>query len=224
MGQKVKYIAQMASDDFFQNYADGTSFFTLDDFVLRVGNVASEFYRQLWKSMYDEIRQERRDEVVGFEPSVLSEQIVKVKKENGEWVGELEKAAMSLPFDKQSSGFSNVFDAKTGVELERSNINETWQYKYQPFTNRLFYRIDRDKVKIFSKGTCGVQELRILYVPSITIGDEDAELPDGIVQYVITNTVNYMRVFGDKKVLKKSLDGNQNEIIESEINKESVVK
>jgi hypothetical protein len=222
MGQKMAIIGQLCQDDFEQNYANGTSFFVLSDYIIRAGNVAADFYRNQWRVMYDELRQERREEVVGFEPSVLSEQFVKLKKEGIEWIGDLEKPAMSLPYDKQSSGFSNVFDIKSGIELERSNINETWQYQYQPYTNRLFFRIDRNKIKVFTKGAANVQEVRILYVPSISIGDGEAELPDGMVSYVITTTVSQMRQFSQGKIVKTAIDGNQNLVMEGEINKEAV--
>lgn len=221
MGQKIVYIAQLIQDDYEQNYASGVSFFTLQDYVIRAGNVAADFYRNQWKMMYDELRQERRDEVVGFDPSTLSEQFVKLKKEGIEWIGNLEKPAMSLPYDKQNSGFANVFDYKTGKELERSNINETWQYPLMPYTNRLFFRIDRDKIKIFTKTTLGVQEVRILYVPSITIGSVDDELPDGMVNYVVTTTVAQMRAFSDKPV-KMAADSNPNMKFETEFNKQSI--
>lgn len=221
MGQKIAIIAQLCQDDFEQNYANGTSFFTLSDYVIRAGNVAADFYRNQWKAMYDELRQESRDEVVGFDPSVLSEQLVKVKREGGEFIGDLERPAMSLPYDKQSSGFSNIFDVKSGVELERSNVNETWQYQYQPYTNRLFYRIDRNKIKIFTKGAANVQEVRVLYVPSISIGDGEAELPNGMVNYVIMTTVSQMRALADRPI-KMAIDQNPNQKFETEFNSQSI--
>ncbi len=226
MGKLVKYVAQTAQDDFEQNYAAGTSFFTLNDYIVRVGNAAADFYRNGWKQSYDEMRAEGKKEVVAFDPTTLSEQFVKVKKDNetGQWAGALEKQAMSLPFDQQTSGYQNVFDAKTGEELERSNTNETWQYEYQPLNNRKFFRIDRSEIKVFTKWICNLRELRILYVPSITIGDGDEELPDGIVGYCIATTVMYMRANADKKIIKKSLDGNQNEILETEMNPNAVPK
>lgn len=217
----MSYIATLAMDDYYQQFQDGTSFFILDDFIQRCGNVAADFYRQQWKVMYDELRQERRDEVVGFDPSTLSEQVIKLKKQGIEWIGEIEKPAMSLPYDKQNSGYGNVFDAKSGIELERSNVNETWQYQYQPYTNRLFYRIDRNKIKVFTKGAGNVQEVRILYVPSISIGDGDAELPDGMVNYVVMTTVSQMMALAGRPI-KQSLDGNKDYKFETEFNKESV--
>jgi len=221
MGQKIAYIAQVCQDDFEQNYANGTSFFVLSDYIIRAGNVAADYYRQQWKLMYDEIRQERRDEVVGFEPSVLSEQTIKLKKEGTEWIGDIEKPAMSLPYDKNTSGISNVFDGNTGKELERSSINETWQYQYQPYTNRLFYRIDRNKIKIFTKGAANVQEVRVLYVPSITIGDGESELPDGMVNYVVMTTVTQMAALAGRPI-KMSIDQNPNIKFETEFNKEAL--
>lgn len=222
MGQLVKIVAQQAQDDYEQNYASGVSFFTIDDFIQRVGNVAADFYRQGWMQQYQELRQEKRDEVVGFEPSVLNEQFIEIKRENGEFIGQLEKPAMSLPYDNQTSGVQNVFDAKTGTELERSSINQTWQYQYQPYTNRHFYRIEKDKIKVFTKGICSVNKVRVLYVPSITVGDGEAELPDGIVNYVIVTAVSQMRAMNQQRVVKTSLDGNPNLIMEAEINKESI--
>ncbi len=223
MPKQVKYIAQTALDDFYQNFTAPTDFFSLEDMIIRVGNAAGTYYLQAWKQYYDELRAERINaEVVCFDSESLAEQIVKVKSDgSGAWVGVLERQAMSLPFDQQTSGFSNVFDAKTGEELERSNINETWQYKYQPTNNRKFFRIERDKIKIFTKGICNIQEVRVLFVPSIKIGDGDEWIPDGIVGYCIASTVSYMRSLAGRPI-KKSLDLNENESMQSEMNKEQI--
>lgn len=218
MGQQIKFVAQLCQDDFEQNYSNGISFFTLDDYIVRAGNVAADYYRQAWKSMYDELRQEKRDEVVGFDPTVLSEQFVKLERKDNEFVGELSAKAMTLPFDMQTSGYQNIFDVRDGSELERSNLNETWTYKYLPYSCRKFFRIDGNKIKVFTNANGGVKEVRILYVPSIQIGDGDAEIPDGIVEYVITNTVGYMRSMAQGKIVKKTLDQNQNEVFETEAN------
>jgi len=223
MPKQVRYVATTAMDDYYQNFSTPTDYFTLDDFITRVGNVAADYYQKEWKRMYDEMRAERMSEIVGFDPESLSEQFVKVKKEGSEWVGVIERPAMSLPFDMQTSGFQNVFDVKTGKELERSNINETWQYQYQPFNDRLFFRIDRNKIKISTKGNCNIQEVRILFVPSIRIGDGEEELPDGIIGYCIGATVTYMRALSGKPI-KKSLDGSQDFTLETEMNPNAVKK
>lgn len=218
MPKQVKFVAATAMDDYYQNYATPTDFFTLEDFIVRVGNVAGDFYRAEWKKMYDELRVERIQEIVGFDPTSLSEQFTVVEKKGSEWVGTIAKQAMSFPFDMQTSGYQNIFDKKTGKELERSNINETWTYQYQPVNDRFFYRIERNQIKIFTRGNCNIQEVRILYVPSIKIGDGEEWLPDGIVGVVIAATVTAMREMAGRPI-KKSLDGNQNISMETEMNK-----
>lgn len=205
-------------DDYYQNYADNTSYFQLNDFIIRVGNIAADFYRQEWRRQYDEFRQEKRDETVSFDPTVLAEQIIEVKRVNNEFVGELKAKAMTVPFDLQTTGFQYFFDNKNGDELERSNIGETWTYKYLPYSCRKFARIDGNKVKIFTNAIGGIQEVRVLYVPSIQVGDVDAEIPDGMVEYVIANTVGYMRSQAQGKIIKKSLDNNLNMAFETEMN------
>lgn len=222
MPKQVKYIAQTAFDDFIQNYADQTTFWTLEDFITRIGNAAADFYQKGWKQYYDELRSERQNEVVCFDSESLSEQVVKLKRDgSGKWVGDLINMAMSLPFDQQNSGFQNIFDAKTGKELERSNISETWQDEYLPKNNRFFFYIDRDQIKVTTKGDCNIQEVRILYVPSIKIGDGDEWLPDGIVSYCIGVTVQWMKALSGKPI-KKTLDENENFTTETEMNKEQL--
>lgn len=221
MPQKAKYIAERASDDFYQNFSTPTDFFTRDDFLVRVGSVAADYYQKEWKRMYDELRAERITEIVGFDAGFLSEQFVKVKKENNTWIGNIVKQAVSFPYDMQNSGYQLVFDVKTGKEIERSNAHETWQDEYLPFNSKLFFYIDRNQIKITTKGNCNIQEVRILYVPSIKIGDGEEELPDGIIGYCVGATVEYMRQMAGRPV-KKSLDGNQNESVQTEMNKEQL--
>lgn len=220
----MKYIATLAQDDYNQNYADGTSFFLLDDFLLRAGNIAAAYYMQMFQQLKAEMRQEKREEVVAFEPSVLSEQIVTLERKNNEWVGNISSPAMSFPYDEQTSGYQMAIDTVNGEEIERSNINEVWGYKYMPETCRKFFRIEGKTLKVFGNPSASTKSVRLLYVPAIKMGDGDVELPDGMVDAIVTGTVNYMRQVSQGKVVKKSLDGNENEIMESEINKKSVTQ
>lgn len=224
MGQQMKFVATLAQDDFNQNYADNTSFFLLEDFLIRAGNIAAGFYMAMFQQLKAEMRQEKRDEVVAFDPSVLSEQEIALEKKDKEWVGTIDKAAMSFPFDEQTSGYQLAIDLSTGEEIERSNINEVWGYKYMPETCRKFFRIEGDKLKIFASPSSATKKVKLLYVPSIKIGDGDVQLPDGMVDFVITGTVNFMRQTQQGVVIKKSLDNSQDKIMESEINKKSVTQ
>lgn len=224
MGYPMKYIATLAQDDYNQNYADNTSFFLLEDFLIRAGNIAADFYMQMYLQLKAELRQEKRDEVVAFDPSVLVEQIVKLEKKEDDWIGKVDTPVMSFPYDEQSSGFQNVFD-KNGDEIERSNINQTWQYKYMPTTCRKFFRIEGKFLKVFGNPSSATKEVKLLYVPSIKIGDGDVEISDGMVNYVVTSTVDYMvNAKNGNPIIKKTNDLNPNKVMESEINKTTINK
>lgn len=219
----MKLVAQQCMDDYEQNYASGVSFFTIDDYINRVGDVAADIYRQMWDVLRQEFRQEKRQEIPSFDPSTLSEQVIKLEKENGaqRWTGDISSPYMSLPYDEQTSGIQLVFDEKTGKELERSNLNATWEFQYYPFTDRFFFSASKTKINVFTKGNCNIQSLRVLYVPSIGRDSGDAEVPDGIVALVKTGVVNRMRELAGRPI-KKALDGNQNEKFETEFNKKSL--
>lgn len=218
MAVPLSIVSQYAMDLYYQNYKSNSDFFVLSDFIFHCGNTVTDFYLQQYQLQYAEIRQEKKDQVVAFSADFLGEQILKIKKEGGETFAIIEKPVMSFPFDKQNIGIQEIFVTKPSgcVDLERQTINAIWDLKYQPVNNRVFWWVDRDRIKFYTKGIYNVQEVRILYVPAAN--NEDAEVPDGIVKYVIDTTVLTMKQISQGVVVKKSVDGNQNKIIETEVN------
>jgi len=203
-------------DQFFQNFKSASEFFVLDDFIFNCAAALGEFYLQAFEAQRGELRQEKQDEVVAFSHDWLSEGVLKVK--------DLEAAIdfdfMSFPNDKQDSGIQEVFSVKpANVDLERSNLTEIWQYKFLPLTNRIFWRIDRKKIKFFNKGEGNISEVRVLYVPARS---NTMEVPQSLVQYAIDTTVMKMKEKAQAVVVKKSLDGNQNKVLQTEIDPESL--
>lgn len=217
MSQQLVIIAQWAMDDFYQNYRSYQDFFNLQDFIDRAGAVVGAIYKDEFDRLRAELRQERQDEAISFSGDWLSEQVLAVALQDGEMVAELQQKPMSFPFDNQNSGIQDVFAVKPpGVILERSNINEIWQYNYLPSTNRIFWRLDRSKLKFFSKGVCPLKEVRVLYAPTVS---EDMEVPDGIIHAALTQTVLSMKGKAEGVVVKKALDGNDNKTLQTEVNK-----
>ena len=148
----------------------------------------------------------------------MSEQVLEVKIVDGEMTAKLEQPFMSFPYDNQSSGIQQVFPTrrKDGQNLERSNLNEIWQYKFLPITDRIYWYVDCDGIKFFVNSIVPLNKVRVLYVPLV---NKDMRVPSGLIDFVTTNTVGKMRSIAQGKVIKKSLDLNQNEILETEIDK-----
>jgi hypothetical protein len=217
MAQKIAIVAQYAMDQYYQNYRGNTDFFELSDFVFHCGAAIAEAYLQQYEMRRQEMRQEAKEEIVSFSHDWLSEQILKVEKQQRETVAVLKQMPLSFPYDKQDTGIQDVFCLDPpGTDLERSNITEVWQQAYYPFTNRIFWWVDQGKIKFYNKGICNVNQIRVLYVPTIS---DDMLVPDGVIELAVVNTIAKLKQLAQGVVIKKSLDQNDNKTIETEIDR-----
>lgn len=215
MATSLQIVAQYTQDQFYQNYRSNTDFFELKDFVFHCGAAIAGAYKQEYDAHRLELRQDGREEIVSFSHDWLLEQVVPVVRKKQETFAVLTQMPMSFPFDMQDTGIQEVFSqVPFGVDLERSNITEIWQQKHYPGTNRIFWWVDQNKIRFFNKGICNVEMIRVLYVPTIA---DNMQVPDGIVEIAVINTVAKMKEIAKGIVIKKSLDGNDNKILQTEI-------
>lgn len=220
MAQILKNIAQAAMDIYYGDFATDSDFFTIEDFITYCANTTTDLYLQEYRIKYQELRQEKSDEVVGFSHEWLASEMLEFKSEDGELVAKMKKRVMSFPFDTQGVGLQDVVAiTPKGVSMERSNPTEFWQYKYLPTSNRVFWRLDGDTVRLYKNGSCTISKAKVYFVPTM---DKDTEVPDAIANYVITTTVMNMKQIQAGVVIDKSADGNQNKILQTEINKSSL--
>lgn len=215
MAQSLPIVAQYAQDQYYQNYRSNTDFFELKDFIFHCGATIADTYRQGFDIKYQEIRQDKQDEVVSFSHDWLSEQFLPVVRKKNEIYAVLGEMPMSFPFDQQDSGIQEVFSQEPfGTTLERSNITEIWQQKYYPATSHVFWWVDQNKIRFYNKGICNVERIRVLYVPTISA---NMQVPDGVIEIAVINTVVKMKEIAKGIVIKKSLDQNDNKILQTEI-------
>ena len=222
MSLPLKLVAQQAMDNYYQQFKnDNTDFFSLEDFIQYCGNSVAAIYNTFYLEQYKEIRGDKKDEVVTFDIGWLDEMMLDVKETDGRLFSKFSKSIFTFPFDRSNTGLQNVFivNPNDRCECERSNINNIWQLEYIPQTNKIFFYVDKGGLGFVNKGMCNVKKVRVLYVPSVYA---DMNVPDGIIEMVVQKTVLSMRQMADKHIVKKSLDGNDNQIIESEINKLSL--
>lgn len=223
MPATLKYIGQTAMDNFFQDYRPNGGFFTLDDFVLRAATTIAEFYQKNYDAQYQMNRQEKSDEVISFSSDILSEQDLTIEKKDGEIFATLVAPIMAFIHDKQSTGAQELIPiSPNDVQLERSNITETWQYRLIPYTNRIFWRLQGDKIKFFKNGRCNINAVKLLYIPAVMDKDGnlqyDALIADGVADMAINITVLKMKQVKDGIVVKELNDGQGNKILQNEAN------
>lgn len=219
MPRLLKYIAQSCSDAWYQDYKSDFQFFTLDDFINNCGNTIAGIYQRFYDQQYAMLRQERKDEVVTFDVGMLSEQILKVTNVNGILSADILQPIMTFMSDQSSTGIQLVYDDKNRQQIERTTFSEAWQLEYAPKVNKIFFYPQVNKLSFINKGDCTIQEVRVLYVPAMF---DEAVVADTVADEAIQKTILEMKQLADKNVVKKSLDNNENAILQSEIDKEQV--
>lgn len=221
MGQPINIVAQTCMDWFYQNYKQSSDYFTLEDFITYCANTVANIYQQDFDRQRAEIRQEKKDGLVSFDPSWLNEQILKVDYKDGEWVAKLDQPIASFLTDSQTAGLQFVLVTKPGpeTELERLPLGERWQLALAPFVNKIFFTPYKDRIVFTKKGNCNVNYVRVFFVPAI---GPTMEVPDGIVDMVVTNTAVKMKQIKDGTIVKKTQDGQQNTTLQTEMNLEAL--
>lgn len=224
MAQRLDVVAQYAMDIFYTNYREDSGFFTIDDFIFHCAKEAADYLRQEFQQKYQELRQDKEDEVIDFSDDWLSNDVLKVERDGGALFATLKNEIFSLPFDSQNSGIQDLYITKpigSCVQLERTTSGAAWRLRYLPVVNdRMFWYLQNaNQIIFYNPGNNNIQEVNIEYVP--TMGKMSL-IPDAITDFVITNAIMKMNQLMQGKVVKKTLDNNQNKIIQSEINKEAV--
>lgn len=232
MPQQLRYVAQLAMDNYYQQYKGEDDYWDLEDFVSMCGNTVSGLYSTFYQQEYAMLRQERKDEVISFDAGWLLEQEAEVQKAGDRLFAVLEKPVMTFPYDQSSSGIQTIFitEPSSFDELERTNLGALWQLKYLPKTNRIFFYSDVEKTSCVSisklgfinKGNCNIKKIRILYIPSMS--DEFANVADGIIADVVLKTVLAMKQMAANTVVDQTADQNSNKILQTELDKKTLIK
>jgi hypothetical protein len=221
MGKKLALVAQYAMDAYYQQYKSDNDFFDLEDFVFHTGAAVSSIYSTFYKNEHDVIAAEKRDDVPVFDVSWLEEAVLEVQDSGGEAYAKIDFGIMSFPYDTVTAGIQSLFiiEPVNRYETERIGISAVWQLKYLPVNNRIYFYGDKDRIVLYNKGNCVIKKIRLLYVPTVS---EDMSIPDGIIDMVITKTVASMKGMAKDVVVKKDLDGNENKILQTEMDKSAI--
>lgn len=220
MAEQLPIVAQRCMDLYYTSYKSSSQFFDLDDFVFYAGATIADIYQQEAKQQYAELRALKMESVVSFPADWLLEQRLKISRKDNETYAELTEAAMSFSWDNQVIGIQDILPVKPiDAIFERTTQDAAWQNRHLPFTNRIFWYVKRNRIIFQNKGGCNINEVSALYIPAI---NNSMLVPEAIVDMAITQTVMKMKQEAQGAVVKKSTDGNQNMVMEGEINKMSL--
>jgi hypothetical protein len=214
----IDIAAQHSMDLYLKNYRTPSEFFDIDDFRVHVGGIVGNLYMEGYKKDYAELRQERKDEVVSFDPAILNDEVLEVERKDGEMFSKLKRGVMSFPFDEQGVGLQDVrpIQPLNGVKMERTSSAAIWQLEYVPNCNIIFFYLERDKVRYVNKSSVNLQQVKILYVPSIH--DPAFLVPDSIFSFVVTTAAATIKEIVKGTIVKSAIDNNSNAILQTEMN------
>ncbi len=215
MATPLPIVAQYCMDDYYSNYKQDSQFFELSDFIFAAGATLGDYYKNEFLAKYNEIRQEKSEEIVTFSPDILIDKVVDVK----DGIAKFGESYMSFLYDRNSVGIQIIQVVKPEgdcVDLERSNLAQLWQLKLLPATNTIFWIVERGNIRFYNKGEFNVQKVRVFYVPGI---GENTLVPDSLVDWVVSNTVVKKKQINQGNVVKKAINENPNMVLESEIDK-----
>lgn len=220
MAEQLPIVAQRTMDQFFQSYKSSSQFFDIDDFIFYTGATIADIYRQEAQTKYTELRSLRQEEVVSFPADWLLEQRLKIARKDNETYAELIEPVMSFSWDNQVIGVQDILPVKpVDAIFERTTQDAAWQNRHVPFTSRIFWYAKGKRILFQNKGGCNINEVSVLYIPAI---NNSMLVPETIAKMAIDQTVATMKQLGQGTVVKKSTDGNQNMVMEGEINKNSL--
>lgn len=216
MAVPIAIAAQRSMDLFYTNYKTNSDFFELDDFISHCAGVLGAVYQDGYQKMRAEMRQEKKDEIISFDADILVEQLLDVVEKEGELYSILKNPVMAFPYDEQSVGIQNIFDGLgRQIRFERTTLSAAqFQLEYVPVGNIIWYYKVKDRLKFVNKTPYRLGSIKVWTVPSVT--DPELMVPDGVYEYVITTAAMTIKEGGKGAVVKKSLDGNQNKLIQTE--------
>lgn len=229
MAIPLKIIGQYTMDAYYKDFKGNTGFFELSDFIFRAASTIASLYQKMYDAKYLELRQEKiaKDELVGVDSDLLSVQELEIENSaDGRSEAKLKYPVMSFFSDKSGVGYQFVLPVGVRVNLERSSMDEIWQYNYLPTTDRIFWRPQNGKLVFYKNGVCNIKAVELYYIPSVMDCDGevfgDAMIADGLVDAAVNQTVAMMRQIEQGMVIKAGLDGNENKVLQTELNPNAI--
>lgn len=212
----IRTLADHTMNIYYADFAAGSSFFDIDDFISYTGMAYADLLGQEYQIMYNQMRQDGEANIVEFSHDWLKQEVLKRQKGDEGFFIELSQGVMSFPYDRKDVGIQNIFPTKQGFknELIRSSISEIWQDIYLPISNKIFWALLENKIYLSSVTYEPPTELRVVYVPSVS---EDLDIPASRQKMVMDNTIKMMRESQRGVLVKETNDGNLNKAPQTEL-------
>lgn len=215
-------IASRAQDLYYQDYPDRKAFFNIKTFRYH----AATKYSALLNAMFQAMRKDNKIET-GFSnveinaqwliTQKVSDDGLKYDEEQKRFYVQADQNVFSFDFDSWGNGLNGVRPyGSNKCNLKKISNQEIRFDDIIPVTSDIYYYLEgKNKVYFLKKPTL---PLSLYYIPEVVGANDNCVLSDNIAAEVITETLKLM--FGAKtgNVIQEADDGNQNSIIQQQVN------
>lgn len=214
----IKTVAGHTMDLYFGDFAEAAEFFDIDDFVFYTGAAYADLLGQEYRIEYAKMAAEGEGNLVSFSHDWLQTFEAKRDKDDDGYFIKLPQPVMSFPFDKRDLGIQNIFAANKLMAKEyiRSSIGTIWQDQFLPASTNIYWALLRDKIYLYTNIGEPPMLSKLVYIPGIS---DDLDIPDTRVQMVMTDTLKMMRDAEQGNLVKETADGNLNETLVSDVDR-----
>ena len=192
-----------------------TDYFEIEDAVRFAGDAVGEVYESAYRENYKELRQDGKDEIVSFDESLLLEKELKVtERKYGDLFVKFGDEVFVFMYSNQNVGIQDIIVlSPSGCEagIERIAFSKRLNKNYMPRVNKILFYTDNTGIFFQCLGNSKVDTVKVFYIPKPM---PNMLCPDGIASMVITKTVTMMKELAKGNVIKKTIDGNDNKIME----------
>lgn len=217
----IAVLAQNIMDQYYQQYRSDTDFFRLYHFKYMAAIGYAKLVQDEYKEQYEK---NKAEEGYGY-LSAPSDWLVSEKKkvdrdDEDQYFVELDNFPMTFLFDNQNTAIQDVEPVGNNNcrEFQRIQKDLLWQYKLlSDFTDVTYWFVDGKKI-IFKNLLCKPKEVKITYIPGLSINiDDNFNIPVTKEADVFDWVLNRLIIARQGTVIDWSQDGNPNKTVQHEI-------
>lgn len=210
--------ATATMDLYYQNFKADEDFFTLEHFKYLNGVSYNGFLQDYYEKNYQKnLAEQGRGEVEFDGGWLVPVELSLERQDNGELAATFQQKPFSFLYDNQNRSVQLIEPVGSCVvKLARISSLEIWKLRSLPATSYSFWYVLGEKLRL-AKVPCGLEKIRVWYIPALSDTDDKSIIPDGLSKRIIEDTLNLMFAARQGVVVDMTNNQNPNKVMETEI-------
>ncbi len=218
MSNKIGYLAQMLADLYYQDYTTDSDFLQIPHFQYMIGAT----YNSILLADYKASKIENQIET-GFIYPTLSSELISPKDYDVKTDGSFKyidiEDVVVFPYDAYGYGIQSVRCVKNKAcdSFERTKASMKNKLCIIPYTGTIWFWVEGERLYFYSAKEIP-DKVTVNRIASIDITNDDFEIPQSMVNTIITSLLQLFKQAANGVIVDMSNDSNSNKVLQSEIN------